>query len=317
MSFYWSEYQSNENMLLDQFVRNNGGSFFHQPIFFNYHPNGRFDFFHLVCRQNEKIVAWLPGHKIDNTFFSPPGATYGGPLWMKSLPIEKRIECTNHLKLKLNKLYFERIRFQIPPAFYFGDTSYILSASHFKLSDRLACHALHLAGSDWPEALSKSKRYDYRKAIKANIHISELSFSNLSDFYSLLEQQSKRKQTKPTHNQKEISDLVRLLPGRLRLFGAKSSNQLIAAVLVIIISSKIAYTFYIVSRDFEINPGATLVTITHIAKTLKNEGFHWLDLGPSTESRFRVNTGLAMFKDSLGSILFTRDEWTFSFQINE
>ena len=310
MSFGWSIYETKDKSNLQDFVRSTSGSFFHEPSFFEYHRTDRFNFLHFICRKKNKIVAWLPGHQNNNCFISPAGASYGGPLFSESINLADRISIIKTFITKFRSK-FVSINFITPPSFYFGDTSYILSASRFKQSDRLACHALHLAGSDWPEALSKSKRYDYRKAIKANIDISELCFNNLSDFYSLLEQQSKRKQTKPTHNEKELCELVRLLPGRLRLFGAKSSNQLISAVLVIIISSKIAYTFYIVSRDFETNPGATLVTITHIAKTLKNEGLHWLDLGPSTDSRFRVNTGLEMFKNSLGSILFTRDEWTF------
>ena len=134
MTFEWSIYSSSDSDEVSQFTHCNSGSFFHEPAFFDYHEFNRFKFKHLLCRKDGKLVAWLPGHQDDCDYYSPAGASYGGPLWRKSLSINECIKSISCLKDKLQCLSFKNISLQTPPPFYFGDNGFALSASGFVLS---------------------------------------------------------------------------------------------------------------------------------------------------------------------------------------
>ena len=161
--------------------------------------------------------------------------------------------------------------------------------------------------------MNKSKRYDHRKALETGLTPAELDESHLHAFHQLLVEQTRRQETEATHDAEELSTLHGLLPGRLRLFAAMQAGKIAAATLVLVIHAEVAYSFYIVSAETDSNSGAALVALVHAATTLRKEGFHWLDLGPSTFDDFAVNTGLAQFKQATGGSLHTRDEWRFSF----
>ena len=63
----------------DSFVqRSNNGTMFHEQRFLDYHPEGKWNFHHLMFREEGKLVAVLPGGLNDNgEFWSPVGASYG------------------------------------------------------------------------------------------------------------------------------------------------------------------------------------------------------------------------------------------------
>src|SRR5207237_970692 len=65
--------------LWDAFVsRSMNGTVFHTQQFLDYHPNGRFQFQHLLFYSGEHLVAVLPGGiRNGNIFESPLGASYG------------------------------------------------------------------------------------------------------------------------------------------------------------------------------------------------------------------------------------------------
>lgn len=312
MSCAWSAYSPNERKEVEQFLRCNTGSFFHEPAFFDYHPADRFQFQHLLCRAGGKLVAWLPGHRQGAAFHSPAGASYGGPIWRNASRLEDRIRAMRALQEELRAREFTEISVKTPPAPYFGDAGFPLSATGFQLSARWACHVLHLAGEEWPQATNKTKRYDHRKALEAGLTPAELDEKHLPVFHQLLVEQTRRQKTEPTHDAEELSALHGLLPGRLRLFAAMQEGKIAAATLVLVIHPKVAYTFYIVSGEADPDSGAALVALVHAAGTLRKEGFHWLDLGPSTFDDYAVNAGLAQFKQAVGGALYTRDEWRFS-----
>ena len=63
----------------DEFVlRSNDGTMFHMQAFLDYHPEGKWDFHHLMFREEGKLVAVCPGGvKPDGSYWSPMGASYG------------------------------------------------------------------------------------------------------------------------------------------------------------------------------------------------------------------------------------------------
>tara|TARA_B100001093_G_scaffold520115_1_gene612825 strand:+ start:18152 stop:19093 length:942 start_codon:yes stop_codon:yes gene_type:complete len=310
MSFSWSVYSQCERSKIEEFIKVNEGSFFHEPSFYDYHDKKKFVFLNFICRTNRKIVAWLPGYKKGKKYVSPAGASYGGPFFSTSIGLEQNLEIINSLRDYLLKKDFDEVSFTTAPSIYFGDYSFSLSALGFKLSDRIGCHALQLAGKEWPSSMNKSKRYLYRKAMNSNLILSELGSEYYTMFHKMLTDHCRQLKTNPTHNKNELLMLKKILPNRVRLFAAMEKNEIKAAVLILVISPRVAYSFYIVSGISGNNSGATLVAIMHAIDVLKGEGFHWLDLGPSTFKNFSVNKGVSRFKQLLGSKLYTRDSWT-------
>ena len=311
MNFFWSSYDKKDKSNLQDFLRSTSGSFFHEPSFFEYHPSERFNFLHFICRKKNKIVAWLPGHQNDNSFNSPAGASYGGPLFSESINLADRISILNTFIRNFSSK-FVSINFITPPLIYYGDTGFLLSAIGFKYTDRLCCHALHLAGNKWPEVMSKSKRYDYRKANDKGLLFEELKSEKYSIFFKLLEDQNHKHNSNTTHTLQEILKLKLLLPERIKIFATSSNNEIQAAILVISINKKIAYAFYIVNGNRSEKINAVTHVIVNTAELLQKKNFEWFDLGPSSFNNFVLNDGIADFKKSLGGILFTRDSWTYS-----
>ena len=62
----------------DNFVlESNNGTIFHMQKFFDYHPEGKFTFNHLIFLDKGNIVALLPGSMIGSLYESPIGSSYG------------------------------------------------------------------------------------------------------------------------------------------------------------------------------------------------------------------------------------------------
>jgi hypothetical protein len=310
MSFTWSIYEEKEKPEVQDFVKSTSGSFFHEPSFFQYHRIGRFNFLNFICRKKNKVVAWIPGHQDGDTFTSPAGASYGGPLFSKTLTLNNQLTILNDFLSKYNSIFLN-INFITPPNIYFGDTGFLLSAVGFKYTNRLCCHALHLAGNEWPEVMSKSKRYDYRKVNDKGVLFGELNRESYSDFFELLEKQNQRQKSQATHTLQEILKLKLLLPKRIKIFASTLNNKIKAAALIFLINEKVAYTFYIVNGDMA-ERGIVTHLIVNLAEHFRKKHFNWLDLGPSSCNNFVLNEGLADFKKKVGGILLTRDKWSYS-----
>jgi hypothetical protein len=309
MTFIWTPYSPCERSKIEDFLKVNCGSFFHEPSFFDYHDKNKFKFLNFVCRKNQKIVGWLPGHKKGHKYISPSGGSYGGPFLSKSVSLEANLEIINSLKICLKKHNINEANITTAPAVYFGDISFLLTALGFKIKHKIACHILHLAAGKWPLLLSKSKRYDYRKASSSGLKATEVGIEHYKLFHKMLRQQSLQFNTLPTHSEDELLLLKKLMPSHLRLFSTMDKDKVIGGVLVFVINPQIAYTFYIVSSASTDQTGAALVALIHCIEKLQKEGFHWLDLGPSTFKNFEVNKGVSRFKQLLGSKLFARDTW--------
>lgn len=310
MNFTWSIYEEKEKPEIQDFVRSNSGSFFHEPSFFEYHRVGRFNFLNFVCRKKNKIVAWIPGHQNGDTFTSPAGASYGGPLFSKSLSLNNQITILNEFLSEYNS-NFLKINFITPPNVYFGDTGFLLSAVGFRYTNRLCCHALHLAGNKWPEVMNRSKRYDYRRVNDKGVLFEELNRNDYSAFFELLEKQNQRQKSQATHTLQEILELKLLLPERIKIFASILSKKIKAAALIFLINEKVVYTFYIVNGDLK-ERGMVTHLIVNLAEHFRKKNFNWLDLGPSSYDNFVLNEGLVDFKKEVGGILLTRDKWSYS-----
>jgi hypothetical protein len=65
----------------------NNGTVFHRLDFLNYHEPGKFNFKNLMFYKSGELVAVLPAGMVKEAYKSPMGASFGGFVINKNLPL--------------------------------------------------------------------------------------------------------------------------------------------------------------------------------------------------------------------------------------
>jgi hypothetical protein len=304
----------------DFLQQSNNGTLFHDLDFLAYHAAEQFNTHHLLFREDGKWVALLPaalavddeGRRI---LKSPYGASVGG----FALPRRQSAETTHSLVARLQEYAaasaFDGIEMRVSPHIYLREPndhlSYALSANGFQLSHRWLCHSVALAteSQDTLAQFKRGKQRDIRAGLRRNLQPREVAADMLKEFYDLLLATETKHGAKPTHRLEELEDLFRRVPNRLRLFLCARSGREFAGVLVFVLNSVAAYTFYICQDESGDEPYATTVLVAYIAQKFGTDGFRHLDLGPSSFDDFTLNRGLVFFKEGFGARGFCRDSW--------
>ena len=177
-------------------------------------------------------------------------------------------------------------------------------------------HYIDLQGLSWPdviESIPGKRRYSFRKALKQGLELkvakSELE---ISDFYEILLLNKAAHGAKPVHSLAEIVDLQQRMGERLRIFTAHKDGRIVAGVYCISATTQVCYTQYIVDNPQDRAYDATRFILFQMLTVLREDGFRYLDLGPSVLLPVK-NTHLALFKESLGAVGCKRYEWMLAF----
>jgi hypothetical protein len=298
----------------------NNGVLFHSLDFLAYHPPGRFDFRHLMFRQEGKVVALLPGGVVEEQdgkrlFRSPCGASVGGFVVAPGQSTEEAISLVRQLQDYARSSGLHGIELRMGPSVYLREAneqmSFVLFANGFKLRTRWLSHVVPLSRDpeEVVERCKPGKIRDYRAGVRKGLNPREVDSSKIEDFYRLLLLTNARHNATATHSREEIEDLFRRVPGRLRLFLCAHEGQEIAGVLLFVLNPRAAYTFYICQDEAFRKLCPATVLLVHLARQLGAEGFPSLDLGPSSFDDLRLNEGLAAFKEGLGGRGYCRDAW--------
>jgi hypothetical protein len=295
------------------------GTLYHDLDFLAYHPADRFKTHHLMFYQGKKLLALLPAAVTDGKKLeSPYGGSVGGFATHPHLSTKSALDLVKALQTYVKDTGLAGTEMRMGPNVYSGEPndlmSFALMVNGFRLNKCALQYMIPLSkpGEQIPEKLfSSSKRYDVRTGLKNGLKPRETDASRLPDFIRLLQDTYARLGSKPTHTDKELEDLFRRAPKRMRLFLCSADNTEIAGVLVFMLNDRIASTFYICESSAHAKLCGPSVLVAHIAQTLADEGVQYLDLGPSaSESHF--NEGVVFFKEGLGAQGFCRDTWTWS-----
>lgn len=298
----------------------NNGTIFHDLRFLAYHPPGRFDQRHLLFRLRGETVALLPAALVEvepgvRWLKSPFGASVGGPVLPVGQPVETTMAVACAVREHARVAGLGGIEMRLGPAVYMSQPDdhlgFALAAAGFKLHRRWISHVVRLP-SDPREVEGQFKRpkaRDILSALRKGAQPREASRDSLPAFYDLLLGSKRKHGATPTHTQAEIESLFELLPARIRLFMCEASGQEVAGVLVFMLNSRAAYTFYICQAEPPPIVGATAALIAHLGQVLAGEGIRYLDLGPTSFDDMSLSSGLAFFKEGFGAVGFCRDEW--------
>jgi hypothetical protein len=295
---------------------------FHDPRFLAYHPKGRFEFRHLFVERGTRLAAIFPGglrgEGDEVHFISPVGASIGGPALAKRATLVSALELVEAIKHFAAEATWAGVEMVLAPSIYdlpnHDTLAFALSSSGFQLVGRDLSFAIAIQpnGTDRYASLFRSTQANLVRGARRNgVTVERGGLELLPDFLSVFADTYARHGVSPTHTPEEIADLLVRLPDRIFVVVAKRDGVTVAAVLLFLMTSHVALTFYICSSTEHARENGTLVIIAALLDDLAADGFHYLDLGPSASEK-RTNTGVVNFKESLGAFGTTRDRWVWS-----
>jgi hypothetical protein len=294
----------------------NNGTLFHDLDFLAYHPQGKYDFRHLVALRRSRIDAVIPGAlSADGIFVSPAGASIGGPAMRKSIPVEACLYLVEALQLYCESKGWRGIEVTLPPPVYHDEPDhgieFALHVKGFQLVHRSMplLIPLHRQKDEQYQRLFRQSQRSYVRACqRKGVVVTEAGIEGLGAFLELLTETHARLGSLPTHTREEIESLLCRWPAHIRIWSAHLGELTIASVLLFVLNRSICNTFYICDRASHRSFHGLTVLLAEIADSLARRGFHYLDLGPSASSG-HFNRGVVSFKESLGARAFCRDRW--------
>jgi len=305
---------NDENQELYDFIENSiNGTIFHHPKFLSYHDKNKFpepdySITHLVFREKNKIIAFLPGiiHRNENKahFHSPYGASFGG-LITNDISFEK-YDCI--VDMIFNYLTSEKsvaeINITPPTSIYMGDEvndylEYIYLRKGFTVRKcELTIVTRVSKDSDFPRSILKNRvRSSVSKSERERI-VCQIS-ENHDIAYPIIKENQKKFNKKPTHTLTELKTIAYLFPGRTLQFIAYKENIPISAVTLILCNRHVAFTFYIAHLEEYAIYRPVDFLLNKILIWLKKMGYTYLDFGPSTFG-FEPHNSLIFFKEGFG-----------------
>ena len=305
-------------------AQSNNGTLFHDLDFLAYHPEGKFETHHLMIYQDKTLVALFPaaivekspGHRV---LQSPYGASIGGCVVSAKLKVGIALEIVGGLQAYAQRMNLTGIELRLAPNSYMREPndlfSFTLQIKGFHLEHSSLVFMVPLHGPREGlvnRLLSATKRHNVRSSLKKGLFVREVDQGKLTDFYAILIENHSRHGTTPTHTLAELENLFQLVPGKLRLFLCQQDGVEIAGILVFILNEITANTFYVCERQsFKREFYAPAVLHAYLIDKMAEEGFRYLDLGPSISDTHH-NQGTVFFKESMGAQGFSREtlSWT-------
>lgn len=262
-----------------------------------------------------KAIGLLPAAVVDRDgerwLVSPYGASVGGLVVASDCRLLRMIGLVASLTTYAKNTGLHGIELRIGPSIFLREPNalqpFALQTRGFELSHCGLTFVLTLQEAS--ASLSGNRRRERARAERDNaFEPRELGEESLGAFYAILTETMDRHVARPTHTLSELADLYRRVPGKLRLFLLRRDEVELAGILVFVLNSVAAYTFYLCSTAEGLRHSALVVLLQFVVDTMRDEGFRYLDLGPSA-SDTHINEGVVFFKESLGAQGFRRETW--------
>lgn len=318
------EYTENKRKIWDSFVLNsNNGTIFHLQDFLDYHPKGKFNFYHLMFYKDNELIAVLPGGlTADNSIlWSPVGASYGSFV-TGDIHFELALEIVDSF-LEFCKLKNLSETYLIPPPIVYSKKisqhlEYAMLYRKFDFELHYISHAIDLRSSkDFLSDCDKTSRKTIHKILREQ----KLSIRESDDFVSfnkILIENKARHKVKPTHTLDDMLRLKELLPENIKLQLVYYEEKPIAGSLLFICNSKVVLCFYnMLLYEYEHLKPIYLI-MYETMKWAKENGYDWVDIGvsqdTSAEDPMTPQLGLIAFKERFNARGILRSTYHYKFR---
>ncbi|MGB9701228.1 MAG: GNAT family N-acetyltransferase [Candidatus Kapaibacteriota bacterium] len=316
------EYKAENREEWESFVEtSNNGTMFHKMAFLDYHPHGKFDFYHLMFRRGEELVAVLPGGLKENgaIFWSPVGASYGS-IVTKDIPFALALEIVDTF-MEFCKFKGIKEVFLIPPPLIYSinyqqHVEYAMLYRKFDFELHYISHSVPLNKGDYFKNIDAKARRIIRKNRRE--HIIQVRESNdYEAFYPILEKNKAKFNVKPTHSLEDLKKLEKLMPNNLKLFMAYYNETPVAGSLLFLTNKKVALCFYIMLL-YEYNKyHPNFILMDETLNWAQSNGYEWFDIGvsqdTSSDDPMTPSLNLIYFKERFNSRGILRSTYHFKF----
>lgn len=287
----------------DTFVgKAKNATFLHKRGYMDYHAD-RFTDCSLMFYKRDELIAVLPANHVkeNRSVYSHGGLTYGGLLLSENITAIEAMQAMACAKEWMRKaLHAQRWYYKPTPHVYHKmpaeEDLYALFRHDAVLVSRAVSSVIDNANR---LPLHKSRRYGANKS-RSNHVVYEESF-DLRTFWEVLDERLRtRHNNKPVHTVEEMERLKSMYPKHIRLFVAKSGDEVIAGTLVYE-TEYVAHTQYIASTEL----GRSVRALDGLLKYLIEEVFQdkrFFDFGTSMEpGSSHINEGLFTQKGEFGA----------------
>jgi Acetyltransferase (GNAT) domain len=315
-------YTSSQAQEWDAFVaESNNGTIFHTQKFLSYHPEGRFQFHHLMFYEGTELIAVLPaGLKAqEHALVSPMGASYGG-LVLKLIPYKKNEEIVDALLKYSNTQGFKQILLTPAPLIYQSrlvqDMDYALAYKGFEIERHYISHVIDTSHKEnFIEDFNERTRRYIRRCLNDESLKIEISrdLKDYADIYPILLENKKRHNATPTHSLEELCTLQKLFPEAIKLFVVRYQEKTIAASLIFSCNKQATVIFYnMLLYEFE-KYRPIFLAMYEVTKWSLENGHSYVDIGvsqnPAHENPMTPSYSLVEFKEKFNAKGFLRSTY--------
>lgn len=304
----------------DAFVaRSDGGTIFHRLAFLAYHGE-RFgaNEHHVVWMKGETLFGVMPMAVVEEAgqriALSPYGASYGGPVFSRTLGYSESVSAVSALLDYLGDINVVGCRLTLPLSCCSGEyseTFRLALMEHGFISEKRDISSVVSLSQIAPitERMSSRARNMVRKAEREGIEVRHRG--SIADFWTVLEMTFAKHGTQATHSREEFEWLAEEFPESVYVDVAYLDDGPVAGVGYIATNARVNASFYFCQNpEFQSRQGLSLLVHDGLLRSTL-EGYEWFDFGTSSiDMRGRDN--IFRFKESFAAIGLFRE--TFGWQ---
>lgn len=273
----------------DNFVlKSNNGTMFHLQKFFDYHPENKFQFNHLIFLENNEIVALLPGSLKDGVFESPVGASYGS-IVIGDYSFKKIMEIVSALKEYGKIAGIKEFVLTSAPMIY---EEYQNQSLDFAMLWQGFSFDLHYISSAIKLDPSRDIISRFKPTIRRNLrkYLNDPDLrveinERYDEFYPILLENKARHNVKPTHSLEDLYKLKELLPNNLALFMVYYKDMPIAGSVMFLVNKSVSLCFYNMLR-YEYEHLKPIQRVMYeVVKWSTEQGYQYVDIGVSQDTK--------------------------------
>ncbi len=318
------EYEPSMREAWDRFVdESNNGTMFHKMQFLDYHPEGRFDFYHLMFFRGDELVGVLPGGLKNGgaEFWSPVGASYGS-IVTRDISFELSLGIVDAF-IEFCRVKGFRDVYLIPPPLvysknYSQHVEYAMLYRKFDFELHYISHAIDLKhGDNFMAYFDKTARKSLHKIFREG-RLTIRETLDYETFNRILLDNKKRHDAKPTHSLEDMLKLQELMPDNLRLYLVYYDDIPIAGSWLFLTNSKVVLCFYnMLLYEYEHLKPVYLIMHETVRWAIEN-GYEWVDIGVSQDTRaedpMTPSMNLIYFKERFDSRGILRSTYHYKFK---
>jgi hypothetical protein len=318
------EYAPENRAEWEEFVEaSNNGTMYHKMDFLDYHPEGRFSFYHLMFRRGKKLVGVLPGGLKDNgtVFWSPVGASYGS-IVTKDISFSLSLEIVDAFMDFCRKKEMKEA-FLIPPPLVYSQNysqhiEYAMLYRKFDFELHYISHSIDLKhGNDFLKYFDKTARKTIHKILREK-KITIRESDDYEAFNKILIDNKARHNVKPTHSLEDMLKLKELMPEKLKLLMVYHGDKAIAGSWLFLTNSKAVLCFYNMLLYEHENLKPIYLVMYETVRWATEMGYGWVDIGvsqdTSAEDPMTPSQNLIYFKERFNSKGMLRSTYHYSFE---